>query len=68
LSTTEAKYVALSKVSHKICWLRALDEELELQQKEPTLLWRDNKGAIAMTKDPQFHQQSKQINIKYQAI
>jgi hypothetical protein len=68
LSTTKAKYIALSKACCEICWLRGLYKELEFKQQTPILLWGDNEGAVAMTKDPQFHQQSKHINIKYQAI
>src|SRR6266850_3399064 len=62
LSTTEAEYVALSEASREICWLRSLHNELGFKQKLPTLLWGDNKGAVAMTKDPQFHQWSKHID------
>jgi hypothetical protein len=68
LSTIEAEYIALSEACHKICWLRGLYEKLGFKQETPTLLWGDNEGAVAMTRDPQFHQRSKHIDIKYQAI
>src|SRR6266850_4291524 len=68
LSTTEAEYVALLEASCEICWLRSLHLELGFKQEKPTLLWGDNEGTVVMTKDPQFHQRSKHINIKYQAI
>jgi len=60
--------VALSEVIQEVCWLRSLHNKLGFKQKLPTLLWGDNEGAVAMTKDPQFHQRSKHIDIKYQAI
>jgi hypothetical protein len=56
LSSTEAKYVALSEAARKACWLRNLYGELRLLQAGvPTLIRGDNKGSIAMAKNPQFH-------------
>jgi hypothetical protein len=54
--TTEAKYMALSEASCKICWLRVLHKELGFKQKGPILLWGDNEGAIALMKNPQSPQ------------
>jgi len=66
LSSTEAEYVALSESAREACWLRSLYDELSLLPKElPTLVLGDNKGAIAMTKNPQFHKRSKHIAIRW---
>ncbi|CAJ2651499.1 unnamed protein product [Trifolium pratense] len=55
LSTCEAEYVeATSCVCHAI-WLRNLLKELSLPQKEPTKIFVDNKSAIALAKNPVFH-------------
>jgi hypothetical protein len=49
-------------------WLRSLYYELEFPQKSPTILQGDNNGSTAMVKNPQFHQQSKHIDIQYHWI
>ena len=66
LSSTEAEYIALSESAREACWLRSLYNKLGLLQRELlTLVLGDNKGAIAMTKNPQFHKQSKHIEIRW---
>jgi hypothetical protein len=42
LSSTEAEYVALSKVGREACWLRNFYEELGQKQQRPTLIKGDN--------------------------
>ena len=68
LSSTEAEYIALSEAGREICWLRALYHELGFPQNSPTILKGDNNGSIAMVKNPQFHQRSKHIDIRYHWI
>ena len=66
LSLTEAEYMALSEAAREACWLRSLYSKLGLLQEEvPTLIWGDNKGSIAMVKNPQFHKRSKHIVIHW---
>jgi len=66
LSLTEAEYVALSESVQEACWLQSLYDELGLLPKEsPTLVLGDNEGAIALTKNPQFHKRSKHIEIRW---
>ena len=65
LSLTKAEYVALSESSCEIMWLRHLYGELGYIQKQPTLLLGDNDGSIAMAQNPQFHKQSKHVNIRW---
>ena len=65
LSSMEAEYVALSEAGCKACWLQSLHEELGLPQKSVTIIKGDNKGLIILTKDPQFHNQSKHIEIQH---
>ncbi|KAH9670907.1 hypothetical protein KPL70_017154 [Citrus sinensis] len=68
LSTCEAEYVAAtSSVCHAI-WLRNLLKELGLPQEEPTEICVDNKSAIALSKNPVFHDRSKHINTRYHFI
>ncbi|KAE8657590.1 hypothetical protein F3Y22_tig00116989pilonHSYRG00496 [Hibiscus syriacus] len=68
LSTCEAEYVAsTSCVCHAI-WLRNLLKEIGLIQEEPTKVCVDNKSAIALAKNPVFHDRSKHIDIRYHYI
>ena len=68
LSSTEAKYIALAEATCEACWLRNLYNELGYPQKQPTLVRGDNNGSIAMAKNPQFHQRSKHIAIRWHLI
>ncbi|KAH9671981.1 hypothetical protein KPL70_017541 [Citrus sinensis] len=68
LSTCEAEYVAAtSSVCHAI-WLRNLLKELSFVQEEPTEICVDNKSAIALSKNPVFHDRSKHIDTRYHFI
>ena len=49
-------------------WLRMLYEELGYPQTKPTMIYGDNKGAIAITKHGRYHSRSKHIAIKYRYI
>ena len=68
LSSMEAKYIALSKAACEGRWLRSLFFELGFMQVLPTTIRGDNKGSIAMTKNPQFHKRSKHIGLQYHSI
>jgi len=68
VSSTETEYIALSEAGCKLCWLRSLYYELGFLQKLPTILRGNNNGSIAMVNNPQFHQRSKHIDIRYHWI
>ncbi|GLT98426.1 hypothetical protein SLE2022_159310 [Rubroshorea leprosula] len=64
LSTCEAEFVsAASCVCHAI-WLRKLLEMLRIPQDEATTIYIDNKSAIALGKNPMFHDRSKHIDTR----
>jgi len=64
----EAEYVvASSRVCHTI-WLRNLLNDLQLNQEQPTKIYIDNKSAIALAKNPIFHEKSKHIDTHYYFI
>jgi hypothetical protein len=65
LSSMEAEYVTLSEVGCKASWLRELYKELGYEQLTSTTICGDNEGAIAMTRNPQFHKKSKHITHKW---
>ncbi|CAL2263113.1 unnamed protein product [Prunus armeniaca] len=64
LSTTEAEYVSASEVTTQFIWLRFMLEEFGELQTDITPLMVDNTFAIAMTRNPVFHQK-KSISIAY---
>jgi len=68
LSTCEAEYVAATSCVCHAIWLRNLLKELNLPQKEPTKILVDNKSAIALAKNPVFHDRSKHIDTRYHYI
>ncbi|KAL5866165.1 hypothetical protein ACOSQ3_003679 [Xanthoceras sorbifolium] len=68
LSTCEAEYVAATSCVCHVIWLRNLLKELGLPQEEPTEICVDNKSAIALAKNPVFHDRSKHIDTRYHYI
>ena len=68
LSTCEAEYVAATSCVCHAIWLRNLLKELNLPQEEPTKIFVDNKSAIALAKNPVFHDRSKHIDTRYHYI
>ena len=66
-STAEAEYVSASKATSQAIWLRRIFEDIGEKQKK-TVLYCDNKSAIAIAKNPVSHERSKHIFIKYHSI
>ena len=57
--------------THHVCeavWLRQILFDLEQAQNEPTIIYRDNNSAIAITENPIFHSQTKHIKLRYHFI
>lgn len=67
LSTTEAEYIAGSEAAKEIVWLRRLIEEMTGKAIKP-ILRIDNSSAVKLVKNPEFHQRSKHIDIRYHFI
>ena len=68
LSTYEAEYVAATSCVFHAILLRNLLKELSLPQEEPTKIYMDNKSAIALAKNPVFHDRRKHIDTRYHYI
>ncbi|KAG6436667.1 hypothetical protein SASPL_101569 [Salvia splendens] len=68
LSTCEAEYVAASSTVCHCIWLRNLLTFLGFAQQGPTEIHVDNKYAIALAKNPVFHERSKHIDTRYHFI
>lgn len=68
LSTTEAEYMAGTEATREAIWIRGLLHALTKEQMGPTLLRGDNQGALALAKNPVFHQRTKHIDIRHRFI
>ena len=68
LSTTEAEYMAASTATQELLFLRTLLKDLKHTQIQPTVLYQDNQGAIALTNDFIINQRTKHIDIRYHFI
>ena len=68
LSTAEAEYVAAAEATSQAIWLRRILKEMSEYQDKPTVIYCDNKSAIAMVKNPVHHHRTKHIAIKYHFI
>lgn len=68
LSTTKAKYIAGCEASKEAIWITSLMKELKLEGLLPAPLYCDNQSAIRLAKNPEFHQRTKHIDVKYHFI
>jgi hypothetical protein len=67
LSTTEAEYMAMCQAIREAIWIRQLLTELGLHQ-ESVEIHADNKSAIALGKNPEFHKRTKHIDVQYHYV
>ncbi len=65
LSSTEAEYVALCQVSKEAEWMLDFLKGLGILMDSAMVVHVDNQGAIALAKNPVFHDHSKHIGIQY---
>ena len=68
LSTVEAEYMAACLATKDAVWLRAFLVGLGLSASAPTNILCDSQGAIALTKNPEHHQRSKHIDLRYHFV
>lgn len=68
LSTTEAEYVAASSTAKDVIWLRQLLGDIGHRQNKPTPVWCDNQSAVRLVRNPEYHQRTKHIDVKYHHI
>ena len=61
LSSTKTEYVTEAYTAKKAIWLRQLLSELGLDVSSPTVLCINNQLAIAITKNPESHNYTKDI-------
>ena len=68
LSSCEAEYVALTVATQEAIFLNQLLMDMNVLDQRPVNLFVDNQGAIALAKNPVYHQRSKHIDIKYHFV
>ena len=64
----EAEYIVANSATHDAAWLHELLTQLGFPQKNPADLFVDNQSAIRLANNPEFHQRSKHVDIKYHYI
>ena len=68
LSMTESKYVAATYAAKEALWLHSLIFQLFSTSLSTTTLFSDNQSAIVLTKEHQYHAQTKHIDVRYHFI
>lgn len=62
-STTEAKYIAITKAVKEATWLQGLVKELGIQQ-GPVTVFCDSQSVIHLTKNQMYHERTKHIDVR----
>ena len=65
LSSIKVEYITRAHAAKEAIWLRQLLSELGLDMSFPTALHIDNQLAIAITRNPEFHDRTKHIDVHY---
>ena len=65
LSSTEAEYIAAAHAAKEAVWLRQLLTVLSLDLTDPTTLHINNQSAIAIARNPEFHNHTKHIEVRH---
>ena len=65
LSTAEAEYIAATHVTKQVLWHQHLFDELEVERPTTTIIHSDNKAAISIAHNPEYHARAKHIDIAY---
>ena len=70
LSTLDAEYIAACEAAREAVWLKGFINDLGIKtiQIDKIPIYIDNEGAYKLTKNPEFHNRSKHIDIKYHYI
>lgn len=65
LSSTESEYIAAASCVSHAMWLQQLLIEMGLKPDQPIELLVDNVSAIAVAKNPVYHNRSKHIDVRF---
>ena len=66
----EAEYIAACEAAKESIWLKKFYTDLKvvLNMEKPLVLYCDNNGAVANSKEPRSHKRGKHIERKYHLI
>ena len=69
-STMEAEYIAACEAAKEAVWLKKFFTDLEVvpNMDKPIVLYCDNSGTVANSKEPRSHKRGKHIERKYHLI
>jgi len=65
LSIYKAEYIAICEIGKEAIWIRCLLLKFNYIIKNPTILYANNQGAIALAENPEFYRRIKYIDVKY---
>jgi hypothetical protein len=65
VSSAEAEYMAASAAVQEAIYMRRLLGDIGYQQEQPTVIYEDNQGCIALSENPVEHKRTKHIDIRY---
>jgi hypothetical protein len=68
MSSCEVEYVASTSAATQGIWLAWLLADLRQERVSPVELRVDNKSALALMKNPVFHEHSKHIRVRYHFV
>ena len=60
--------MAACEATTEAMWLRGFLSDLGYEQKKPTVIYGDNEGAVALTKNDCYHARTKHIDIRYHYV
>jgi hypothetical protein len=68
-STTESEYYGYNYAAREAVWLREMMSQFYANSPQAaTIISADNEGAIALSKDPKFHQRTKHIGVQWHYV
>jgi hypothetical protein len=68
MSSCEAEYIAATTAATQAIWMARLLGELLGREPEVVVLKVDNKSALALARNPVFHEHSNHIDLRYHFI
>jgi len=68
LSTCEAEFMAASKASTEVIWLRRILAGLGCAQQKPTPLYEDNRAALLLADNPVHKERTKHIDMHLHSL
>ena len=68
LSSTEAKIIAVCNAGKNCLYIRSILEDLGIPQEQATIIYEDNKAAIAMANSGRPTKRTKHVDTRYFAL